>query len=67
MKSPRDSDASSLQGEEIATALKLLESIICSPDLEKLLDPDDRPSTQMVYTNGVTLWLLVLQRLGGGK
>ena len=34
---------------------------------QELLDPDERPTTKMVYTNGVTLWMLILQRLGGGK
>jgi hypothetical protein len=38
-----------------------------APEQQELLDPDERPTTKMVYTNGVTLWMLILQRLGGGK
>jgi hypothetical protein len=37
------------------------------PDERDLFDVDERPSTRMIYTNGVTLWLLILQRLHGGK
>jgi len=53
--------------EEFASALSLLRTISEASQEEALLDPDDRPTTKMVYTNGVTLWMLVLQRLGGGK
>lgn len=53
--------------EQVASALSLLRSIMESSQEENLLDPDDRPTTKMVYTNGVTLWMLILQRLGGGK
>lgn len=52
--------------EQVASALSLLRSIMESQE-KNLLDPDDRPTTKMVYTNGVTLWMLILQRLGGGK
>ena len=61
-------DANSLPpDEEFASALSLLRTIIEGSQEETLLDPDDRPTTKMVYTNGVTLWMLILQRLGGGK
>ncbi len=53
--------------DSLASALKLLHSLIKVPELRKILDPDDRPTAKMVYTNCVTLWLLVLQRLGKGK
>jgi hypothetical protein len=54
-------------GDAVASALKLLRSLINFPELQKILDPDDRPTTKMVYTHCVTLWLLILQRLGKGK
>lgn len=47
--------------------MRLLSSMIKTPEIHKLLDPDARETSKMVYTHGVTLWMLVLQRLGGGK
>lgn len=65
---PSDADSSSqLPTDQLAAALNLLRTMIGAPGQQKLLDPDDRPTTKMVYTNGVTLWMLILQRLGGGK
>lgn len=52
--------------DELASALDLLSSLINAPEQQELLDPDQRETTKMVYTNAVTLWMLVLQRLGGG-
>ena len=37
------------------------------PQQQELLDLDARPTSKMVYTHGLTLWMLILQRLGGGK
>lgn len=53
--------------ELLASALDLLRSMLGTPEQQKLLDPDERPTNKMVYTHGVTLWMLILQRLGGGK
>lgn len=53
--------------EELASALKLFQSLINAPEQQKLLGSDDRTTNKMVYTHGVTLWMLILQRLGGGK
>ena len=53
--------------DELASAVKLFHSIMEAPDQQKLLDADERNTNQMVYTHGVTLWMLILQRLGGGK
>ena len=53
--------------EELASALRLLTFMINARQQQELLDPDQRTTTKMVYTHGVTLWMLVLQRLGGGK
>lgn len=54
------------QAEQLAAARKLLEKLLALPDLREAFNPDDRPTTRMVYTHGVTLWMLILQRLGGG-
>lgn len=63
-----DADTSPTEDDEqVASALSLLRSIMDASQQESLLDPDDRPTTKMVYTNGLTLWMLILQRLGGGK
>ena len=64
---PDASLSSPLPADQFASALNLLGTIISDPELQNLLDPDDRRTTRMVYTNGVTLWMLILQRLGGGK
>ena len=53
--------------EDLASALDLLRSILGTPQQQKLFDPDERPTNKMVYTHGLTLWMLILQRLGGGK
>jgi hypothetical protein len=45
----------------------LLHEIVRASGQQILIDPDARPTTKMVYTNGVTLWMLILQRLGGGQ
>ena len=67
---PVNSNAASnshCSSDELASALNLLGSLIEAPAQQKLLDPDLRETSKMVYTNGVTLWMLILQRLGGGK
>jgi len=53
--------------QELAAALDLLRSFLGTPQQQQLLDPDERPTNKMVYTHGLTLWMLILQRLGGGK
>lgn len=53
--------------EEACSAVKLLRSLTVMSEEEVLFDVDERSSTRMIYTNGVALWLLILQRLGGGK
>ena len=67
---PVKSDGDSLsqsRSEELASALNLLRSLIAAPEQQQLLNPEERPVNSMVYTHGVTLWMLILQRLGGGK
>ena len=53
--------------EQLVSAIQLLHEIVQTSGQQVVIDPDERPSTKMVYTNGVTLWMLILQRLGGGK
>jgi hypothetical protein len=63
-----NADSSSQRpNDEIASALNLLNTLISIPEQRELFDPDQRETSKMVYTNGVTLWMLTLQRLSGGK
>lgn len=62
----QDSSPSS-PSEDICFAVELLRSLTKLPESEDLLHVDERPTTRMIYTNGLTLWLLILQRLNGGK
>src|SRR5688572_2335091 len=55
------------RSEELCFAVKLLRSLMAMREEEDLFDVDERPTTRMIYTDGVTLWLLILKRLGGGK
>lgn len=67
---PTDSNAttsSQADSDEIASAINLLNTLIAAPEQSELFDPEERPNSKMVYTNGVTLWMLTLQRLGGGR
>ena len=66
VNSNADSRSHRPDNDEFASALNLLSSLISLPEQRKLFDPDQRETTKMVYTHGVTLWMLVLQRLGGG-
>ena len=49
-----------------AAASELLKNVIQSPEVSEQFDPQMRTNTRMVYTKGVTLWMLILQRLGNG-
>ena len=55
------------QSDQLASARKLLENLLALPNLREAFDPDERTNSRMVYTNGVTLWMLILQRLSGGS
>jgi hypothetical protein len=52
--------------ESFASAVELLRCLGQAPEISEQFDPGIRTNTRMVYTNGVTLWLLILQRLGNG-
>lgn len=64
---PAVDSSSRSDDDELAAALRLLGTICGSPGTSQLLDINERPTSKMVYTNGLTIWMLVLQRLGGGK
>lgn len=67
---PANSNAtasSQSHSDDIASAINLLNSLITAPDQRELFDSEERPTSKMVYTNGVTLWMLTLQRLCGGR
>lgn len=62
MLPPSDQDDSTLQ---FSKARELLSQLIGLPDIAEVLD-EDSFNARRVYTQAPTLWLLVLQRLGGG-
>jgi hypothetical protein len=53
--------------EELASALKLLDSILGTVEQQDLFHRHERMTSKMVYTQGVTIWMLILQRLYGGQ
>lgn len=59
--------APDLLADDFESAAKLLNSIVEPLQRRGGLDFGDRSTSKMVYTNGVTLWMLILQRLGRGK
>ena len=50
--------------EHFAAASELFRNVIQSPEVSEQFDPQMRTNTRMIYTKGVTLWMLILQRLG---
>lgn len=50
--------------EQFAAATHLLRRLIQSSEVADKFDPQLRTNSRMVYTKGVTLWMLILQRLG---
>jgi hypothetical protein len=58
---------SALPSNETRSAMELLKSLKLLSGSKPLLDINARSSTRMVYTNGLTIWFLILQRLFGGK
>jgi hypothetical protein len=54
---------SPLSEKEFTSAIEMLQQFLPKDELERL--QPSGPAT--VYTTMVTLWMLVLQRLGGGK
>jgi hypothetical protein len=64
---PQTASAAQTAEAQLASAMQLLREIMQTTGQHILLDPELRPSTKMIYTHGVTLWMLILQRLGGGQ
>lgn len=54
------------QEAQFANARALLTELIRVPELAKVLEEEGAVHASRVYTQAPTLWLLVLQRLGGG-
>lgn len=49
-----------------SNAKALLSKLIRLPELKEIFDGEESQNARKVYTQAPTLWLLVLQRLGGG-
>ena len=54
------------RSEELHSAVDLLGRLIKEPAIIDLLREETAPQTRMVYTRAVTIWMLILQRLGRG-
>jgi hypothetical protein len=51
---------------QFVAAMEILKKVLQSPEISERFDPHLRTNSRMVYTKGVTLWMLILQRLGRG-
>jgi hypothetical protein len=51
----------------LSSASTVLRQLINIPVTKDLLDPELRTNAKKVYTNGVTIWMLILQRLCKGS
>ena len=51
---------------ESRSAVDLLSKLLAEPVIADVLGEDVAPQTRMVYTRAVTIWMLILQRLGKG-
>lgn len=51
---------------EFRSATALLSKLMSEPAIASVLEEFENPQTRMVYTHAVTIWMLVLQRLGKG-
>lgn len=60
---PRIDEAREL---EFVAARQLLAGLLNVPEIRSFFDREPQPDTRMVYTRMVTIWMLVLQRLGKG-
>jgi len=52
--------------EKFYQARGILSQLLQSPEILKEFEGEEPSNSRMVYTQGPTLWLLVLQRAGGG-
>ena len=51
---------------EFSKARELLSELIALQDLQAVFDEEGAINSRRVYTQSATIWLLILQRLGGG-
>lgn len=65
-KKPVVLDQADAMSAEFASAMELLTKLIGHPDTQSVFDEDTTPNTRMVYTQAVTIWMLILQRMGKG-
>ena len=61
---PQKAPHADQSNEQFAAATQLFRQLIQSPQVAEKFDPQLRTNSRMVYTKGVTLWMLILQRLG---
>jgi len=52
--------------QNLSSASTILEQLVGIDEISHLLDPKMRRNSRMVYTKGVTIWMLILQRLCKG-
>ena len=62
----RAPDNSEFVAENLSSASTILEQLVSMDEVKHLLDPKVRHNSRMVYTKGVTIWMLILQRLCKG-
>lgn len=63
---PSSPNASEFRQENLSSASTILRQLVGMDEVQYLLDPNLRPSSRMIYTKGVTIWMLILQRLCKG-
>ncbi len=51
---------------DFSSASAILGQLVGMDEVKQLFDPDMRRNSRMVYTKGVTIWMLILQRLCKG-
>jgi len=63
----RPASAVGPSADELDSVAQLFRSVMETSRQDLGLDFAEGSTSQMVYTQGVTLWMLILQRLGGGQ
>ncbi len=52
--------------QQFQAARTLLDQLLNVPAIEQLIELEHRSNTRVVYTDAVTIWLMILRRLCGG-
>lgn len=60
-------DVADSQEREFHSVRELFRKLVADPETQRLMEEELNPNSRMVYTNTATLWMLILQRLGGGQ